>query len=111
MNIFGVFKNLVIGRARNISDKNIFRNMSLVALLAWVGLGADGLSSSCYGPEQAFIALGSHSYLSLFVAAASVLTIVVICTSYSQNFPPAAAATWSPASCFPRPSAWCPAAR
>jgi hypothetical protein len=84
MNIFGVFKNLVIGRARNISDKNIFRNMSLVALLAWVGLGADGLSSSCYGPEQAFIALGSHSYLSLFVAAASVLTIVVICTSYSQ---------------------------
>jgi amino acid transporter len=84
MNIFSAFKNLVIGRARNISDKNIFHNMSLVALLAWVGLGADGLSSSCYGPEQAFIALGSHSYLSLFVAAASVLTIVVICASYSQ---------------------------
>src|SRR6201996_7309185 len=58
--------------------------MSLVALLAWVGLGADGLSSSCYGPEAAFLALGSHTHLSLFVAGASMLTIVVICMSYSQ---------------------------
>ena len=77
-------KNLVIGRARNLSDKNIFHNMSLVALLAWVGLGADGLSSSCYGPEQAFLALKTHTYLSLFVALASVITIVIICASYSQ---------------------------
>ncbi len=77
-------KNLVIGRARNLSDKNIFHNMSLVALLAWVGLGADGLSSSCYGPEAAFLALKSHTYLSLFVALASVITIVIICASYSQ---------------------------
>jgi len=84
MNVFGAFKNLVIGRARNISDKRIFHNMSLVALLAWVGLGADGLSSSCYGPEEAFRALGSHTYLSLFVAVATVLTIVIICISYSQ---------------------------
>ena len=37
MNVFGAFKNLVIGRARNFSDKNVFHNMSLVALLAWVG--------------------------------------------------------------------------
>ena len=58
--------------------------MSLVALLAWVGLGADGLSSSCYGPEAAFLALKGHTHLSLFVALASVLTIVVICASYSQ---------------------------
>ena len=84
MNIFGFLKNTVIGRARNISDKHIFHNMSLVALLAWVGLGADGLSSSCYGPEAAFLALGSHTYLSLFVALATVLTIVIICISYSQ---------------------------
>ena len=59
---------MVIGRARNIPDKSIFHHMSLVALLAWVGLGADGLSSSCYGPEAAFLALNSHTYLSLFVA-------------------------------------------
>jgi len=59
--------------------------MSLVALLAWVGLGADGLSSSCYGPEEAFKALSGHENLSLFVALASVLTIVIICMSYSQT--------------------------
>ena len=76
MNIFGFLKNTVIGRSRNISDKNIYHNMSLVALLAWVGLGADGLSSSCYGPEAAFLALKDHTHLSLFVALASVLTII-----------------------------------
>ena len=26
--------------------------------IAWVGLSGDGLSSSCYGPEEAFLALG-----------------------------------------------------
>jgi amino acid transporter len=84
MNVFRLVKDVVIGRARNLSDKNLFHSLSLVALLAWVGLGADGLSSSCYGPEAAFLALGTHQHLSLFVAAASVLTIVVICASYSQ---------------------------
>ncbi|HZI32705.1 MAG TPA: amino acid transporter, partial [Candidatus Binatia bacterium] len=84
MNVFRLVKDVVIGRARNLSDKNIFHRMSLVALLAWVGLGSDGLSSSCYGPEAAFLALNGHNFLSLFVAAASVLTIVVICASYSQ---------------------------
>jgi amino acid transporter len=84
MNIFRWTKELAIGRARNLSDKSIFHNMSLVALLAWVGLGADGLSSSCYGPESAFNALNGHTYLSLLVAGASMLTIAVICASYSQ---------------------------
>ena len=84
MNLFRLAKDVVIGRAHNISDRRIFHHMSLVALLAWVGLGADGLSSSCYGPEEAFKALNGHTHLSLFVALASVLTIVVICLSYSQ---------------------------
>ncbi len=84
MNLFVLLKNAVIGRARNLSDKKLYHNLSLIALLAWVGLGADGLSSSCYGPEAAFLALKSHTFLSLFVAAASMLTIVVICASYSQ---------------------------
>ena len=83
-NWFGSVKNVVIGRARNLSDASLFHKTSLIALLAWVGLGADGLSSSCYGPEAAFVALHNHTFLSLFVAAASMLTIVVICASYSQ---------------------------
>ena len=81
---FLLAKNVVIGRARNLSDEGLFHQTTLIALFAWVGLGADGLSSSCYGPESAFLALGTHTYLSLFVAAASILTIVVICASYSQ---------------------------
>ncbi len=84
MDIFNLAKEVFIGRARNLSDKKIFHNMSLIALLAWVGLGADGLSSSCYGPEAAFMALQGHTHLSLFVASASILTIVIICLSYSQ---------------------------
>ncbi|MDR3377370.1 MAG: amino acid permease, partial [Verrucomicrobiae bacterium] len=84
MNVFLLAKNVVIGRARNLSDHRIFHHMSLVALLAWVGLGADGLSSSCYGPESAFLALKTHTFLGLFVALATVLTIIIICISYSQ---------------------------
>lgn len=77
-------KNLFIGRARDLSDRSLFHKISLIAVLAWVGLGADGLSSSCYGPEETFKALGSHTGLSVFVAFACVATIVVICASYRQ---------------------------
>lgn len=77
-------KALFIGRARDLSDQKLFHKVSLVAVLAWVGLGADGLSSSCYGPEETFRALGAHSALSVFVACACVATIVILCASYRQ---------------------------
>lgn len=77
-------KNIFIGRARNLSDAHLFHKLSLIAVLAWVGLGADGLSSSCYGPEETFKALGSHIGLAPFVALACVVTIAIICASYSQ---------------------------
>ena len=60
-------KNLVIGKARSPYESGIFHKLSLVAFFAWVGLGADGLSSSCYGPPEAFITLGHHTYLAVFV--------------------------------------------
>ncbi len=41
MNVFALVKNVVIGRARNFSDKQLFHKASLVAMFAWVGLGAD----------------------------------------------------------------------
>jgi amino acid transporter len=59
--------------------------MTLVAFLAWVGLGSDGLSSSCYGPEEAFLALGPHQYLAVFLALLTALTVFVISASYSQT--------------------------
>ncbi len=77
-------KDLLIGRARSLSDSRLFHKVSLVAVLAWVGLGADGLSSSCYGPEETFKALGAHPHLSLIVLLMCVGTIFVLCASYSQ---------------------------
>ena len=77
-------KDVVIGKARDLGDRQIFHQMSLVAFFAWVGLGADGLSSSCYGPEEAFVALGQHHYLGIFVALLTALTVFVISASYIQ---------------------------
>jgi len=77
-------KSIVFGREKSLTDRNLFHSLSLIALFAWVGLGADGLSSSCYGPEETFKALLGNTHLSLFVALASVVTIIAICASYSQ---------------------------
>ncbi|HVK12663.1 MAG TPA: APC family permease, partial [Gemmataceae bacterium] len=74
----------VLGRPRDLNDRLLFHKLSLVAVLAWVGLGADGLSSSCYGPEETYKALGAHPALAVFVALACVGTIAVLCASYRQ---------------------------
>lgn len=82
--ILGRLKNLFVGRARDLSDERLYHKVFLVAILAWVGLGADGLSSSCYGPEESFKALGEHTALAPFIVLACVTTIVILCISYSQ---------------------------
>jgi amino acid transporter len=83
-NIVGRLKTVLVGQSRDLSDKRIFHKLSLVAFFAWVGLGADGLSSSCYGPEETFKALNGHIYLGLIVAAMTVVTVFIISASYSQ---------------------------
>jgi amino acid transporter len=80
----GRLRNVLFGPPKNIRDPRVFHHVSLIAFLAWVGLGADGLSSSCYGPEEAFLALGQHQYLALFLAILTAVTVFVISTSYSQ---------------------------
>ncbi|MCX8124288.1 MAG: APC family permease [Spirochaetes bacterium] len=75
-------RRIFIGDSRNVTDPSIFHKLSLIAFFAWVGLGADGLSSSCYGPEEAFLALGSHHYLGIFVAVGVIITITIISISY-----------------------------
>jgi amino acid transporter len=77
-------KTLLIGRPRDLADRSVYRHLSLVAFLAWVGLGADGLSSSCYGPAEAFHHLGEHTYLAVMLAAATVVTVFVISACYSH---------------------------
>jgi len=91
-------KRLLLGGPKDLEDPHLFRHISLVAFLAWVGLGADGLSSSAYGPEEAFKNLGEHTYLAVFLAAATALTVLIISAAYSrviEHFPSAAAGTWS----------------
>ena len=80
----------IFGAPRHLKDSHLFHKMSLIPVLAWVGLGADGLSSSAYGPEEAFKALGSHTYLALLLAVVMALTVFVISYSYSriiEHFP------------------------
>jgi amino acid transporter len=80
----------LFGPPRNIKDPTLFHKLSLVPLLAWIGLGADGLSSSSYGPEEAFRTLGGHTYLAVFLALATALTVFIIAYAYSriiEHFP------------------------
>src|SRR5437660_10326677 len=78
------FKRVLLGRPRDVLDPGVFHKVSLAAFLAWVGLGADGLSSSAYGPEQAFKALGPHGYLAVAMARAIALTVFILSYAYSR---------------------------
>jgi amino acid transporter len=78
------FRHWLLGRPRNPMAKTTHRHIALVALLAWVGLGADGLSSANYGPEQAFLALGQYQHLAFYLAMATAVTVFIISTAYNQ---------------------------
>lgn len=79
-------KELVLGKPRQLRDPKIFHSIALVAFLAWVGLGADGLSSSAYGPEEGYKALFEEgaTYLALALALATAVTVFIISWSYSR---------------------------
>ena len=77
-------KRLLYGSPRDVESPSTYHSISLIALLAWVGLGADGLSSSAYGPDEAFRALGQHTYLAIALAVATTITVLVISIAYSQ---------------------------
>lgn len=77
-------KQFIFGDPLNPFSPQILRHVSLIAFLAWVGLGADGLSSSCYGPEEAYIALGHHTHFALYIAVATAITVFIISIGYNQ---------------------------
>ncbi len=84
------FRRLIFGSPRDVEDPGVHHKISLIAFLAWVGLGADGLSSSCYGPDEAFRALGGHAYLAVPLALSVALTVFVISYCYTrivEHFP------------------------
>ena len=84
---------VMVGRPRDFKDPGVFHKISLVAFLAWVGMGADGLSSSAYGPDESFRSLLEHgnvTYLAVFMALATALTVFVMSYAYSriiEHFP------------------------
>lgn len=84
LRLWGRLRHIVIGPARDPMAPETHRHITLIAFFAWVGLGADGLSSSAYGPEEAFKALGDHTGLALFLAIATALTVFIISISYNQ---------------------------
>lgn len=77
-------KHWTVGRSLDPTSPQTFHNLSLIAFFAWVGLGADGLSSASYGPEEAFRVLIEHPHLGLLVALGSALTVLVISASYTH---------------------------
>src|SRR6266540_1288481 len=88
--MFEKLRRLVFGAPKDPADPHAYHQLSLVALLAWVGLGADGLSSSAYGPEEAFRQLGEHKGLAMILAMAMCATVFIISYAYSrivEHFP------------------------
>ena len=74
----------LLGRPLDPLAAGTRHSLTLAAFLAWAGLGADGLSSSAYGPEEAFKALAGHTHLGLWLALATALTVFVIAFAYNQ---------------------------
>ena len=77
-------RRLITGAPLDPLDPATRQHVALIAFFAWVGLGADGLSSSCYGPEEAYLALGTHTHFGLYLAAAIALTVFIISLAYNQ---------------------------
>ena len=77
-------RGALLGGPKNLLDPRIHHHLALIAFFAWVGLGSDGLSSSCYGPEEAFLALGQHTHLAAYLMLATVGTVFLISASYRQ---------------------------
>jgi amino acid transporter len=89
-NIRTYARHAIIGDRKRFDDPKIFHKIALFPLLAWIGLGADGVSSSSYGPAEAFTALGSHTYIAIFLALGTALTVFIIAYAYSriiEHFP------------------------
>src|SRR5215510_14610018 len=78
------WRRKVFGAPRDLRDRSVFHRLSLVPLLAWIGLGADGLSSSAYGPAEAFLTLGGHTYLAVGLAGLTAITVFLIAAAYSR---------------------------
>src|SRR5512137_929151 len=77
-------RDAIFGAPRDPMAPETRKHIALAAFLAWIGIGADGLSSSAHGPAEAFMALGTHNQLALYLAVATAFTVFVISLAYNQ---------------------------
>lgn len=77
-------RHWILGGRRNPFDPKTFQHITLIAFFAWVGMGADGISSANYGPEEAYHALHGFTFLAPLLAVIIAATVLIISASYSQ---------------------------
>ena len=77
-------KRALMGKPLDPFRSDTRHHIALVTFFAWVGIGADGLSSANYGPEEAFLALAGHTHLAVFLAMATAFTVFLIAAAYTQ---------------------------
>lgn len=77
-------KQFLLGPALDPFKAETRRHLALVTFMAWIGLGADGISSANYGPEEAFLALGDHKQMAIFLALLTGFTVFLIGAAYAQ---------------------------
>lgn len=75
---------VLFGPPRDPLNSATRHHLALIAFMAWIGMGADGISSANYGPEEAFLALGGHTQLAIFLAMATAATVFIISLAYMQ---------------------------
>lgn len=80
----GSIKRFLLGKPLDPFHSETRKHMALITFFAWVGIGADGLSSANYGPEEAFLALAGHTHLAIFLAMATAFTVFLIAAAYMQ---------------------------
>ena len=75
---------LLLGGPRDLRDRTLFHSLTLVSVLAWIGLGADALSSSSYGPQEGYRVVRDHPHLALALAVMTAATVFLISSAYSR---------------------------
>jgi amino acid transporter len=75
---------LLLGGPRDLRDRKLFHALTLVSVLAWIGLGADALSSSSYGPQEGYRVVREHPHLALALAVLTAGTVFLISSAYSR---------------------------
>lgn len=84
MSIRSKLKTWLVGSPIDPISASSRQGVLLIAFYAWIGLGADGLSSANYGPQEAYRAILSYPSLALILIAAIAVTIFLIAGGYNQ---------------------------